>query len=178
MANTDNAQGLKFKPVGANVGLVYYDVDASNASPIGKNDPVAMDADGNVSRLAADGTDCVGVVQVIENSNGLSINYLAASTAGKVGVVPCAGNHFVIQSDGATAATDVGSTVDIVASDCDTTTGVSTFQLDHSDIGTGTQLRIIGKAPSQESDNEWGAANVDVVVEFNKYLGSAGSASV
>ena len=172
MANIDNAQG--FIPLAADKSLTYYPIDASNSSPLGKGDPLAIDSDGHGSRLAADGTGCIGVIQKVEDSNGLPLKYLPASTEGRVGVLPCEGVDYIIQSDGATAANAVGATVDIAASNCNTTSGQSTFQADHSDIGSGTQLRIIGK----QEDNTFGSANVNLMVRWNVFAGSDGSTTI
>jgi hypothetical protein len=74
---------------------------------------------------------------------------------------------FEIQSDGATSASDVGSTASISYTAGRTSTGVSAVELDHSTIGTGDNLYIIGIKDAP--DNYPGEENVQVLVVINEH---------
>ena len=77
--------------------------------------------------------------------------------------------RFEIQSDGATAAADVGLNADIVYAAGSSPDYVSKVELDHSDQKTGTaQLRIIGISKDIEN-NEAGSANVNLVTIINEH---------
>ena len=55
----------------------------------------------------------------------------------------------------------VGATADLVVADCSTVSGVSRIELDSSNIGTGQQVRIIGK--DGDPNNAYGE-HVDLLV--------------
>ena len=65
---------------------------------------------------------------------------------------------FEIQADGAFAQTAIQQAADITAESGSTTTGVSTQELDSSDIGTGANLMIIGIS-GNPGRNELGSNN-------------------
>ncbi len=167
MANTDSPKG--FRPLEEGP-LFPVSVDASNATRIGIGDAVEMEADGGYGRAeAGDAAVVKYIAWGFKDSDGNSISYLPASTAGTVTAIPVTpGRKFIIQSDTGTnvAATAVNATADFVVADCSTTSGVSAMELDASDIGTGTQLRILGKL--EEPNNSWGEAHVDLIVEFSE----------
>lgn len=177
MANADSPKG--FRPL--EEGPTFpVSVDASNATTIGKGDPLEMEADGGYGRAeAGDAAVVKYIAWGFKDSDGNSITYLPASTAGTVNAIPITpGRKFVIQSNTGTtvAATAVNATADFVAGNASTTSGVSTYELDASDIGTGTQLRILGKLETAE-DNAWGEAHVDLIVEFSE-TGTTSATSV
>ncbi len=179
MANSDLAQGFELvQDKGGTTALRLYSVDSSNGNIIGKNDAVTLEADGNVTRSAAnDGILVLGVVQGIFNSDGKAINFLAASTAGTVLIAPARDNVFKIQSDSGTnvAATAIGATANFaVTGNASAITGVSGMELDASDIGTGLQCRILGKDP----DSSFGEDHVKLLVEFNESVGFTGTATI
>jgi len=179
MANSDKAMGFELvSDKGGTTSNIEYQVDSSNGNIIGLNDPVTQEADGNVTRSAAnDGIVVLGVVQGIKDSDGKSINRLAASTAGSVLVTPARDNIFRIQTDSGTNVTQaaVGATANFAtATDADSVTGISTFELDSSDIGTGLQCRILGK----DTGSAFGEDHVKVLVEFNESVGFDGNASI
>jgi len=177
MANADSPKG--FRPLEEGP-LFPVSVDASNATRLGIGDALEMEADGGYGR--AESGDAAAVKYIawgFKDSDGNSINYLPASTAGTVNAIPVTpGRKFIIQSDSGTsvAATAVNATADFVVADCSTTSGVSAMELDASDIGTGTQLRILGKLETAE-DNAWGEAHVDLIVEFSE-TGTTSATSV
>ena len=160
MANPDGPIGFQeiddINAGGINNLQPYY-VDASNASRIGNGDPITAEADGGVARSAAgDGVSVVAIAKQFKNSNGESIKYLPASTAGTIMGLPVKGRIFQVQADSGTsvASTSRGATADFVAADCDTTTGISNFELDSDNIGTGNQCRVIDKVAAP--NNDWG----------------------
>ena len=167
MANTDSPKG--FRPLEEGP-LFPVSVDASNGTTIGKGDPLEMEADGGYGRAEAGDAALVKYIAWgFKDSDGNSISYLPASTAGTVTAIPVTpGRKFIVQSDTGTnvAATAVNATADFVVANCSTTSGVSQVELDASDIGTGTQLRILGKL--EEPNNSWGEAHVDLIVEFSE----------
>lgn len=165
MANIDNPRGLEYQ-YGGNPVMREVSVDASNGARIGLNDGVILEADGNVARVAAgSGAILSDVVQGIKNSDGETINYLPASTAGTLIVKKIDPSMvFKIQADSGTAVAlaAVGATADLVVADCSTVSGVSRIELDSSNIGTGQQVRIIGK--DGDPNNAYGE-HVDLLVQ-------------
>ena len=155
MANKDAAFGLK--PIGKvgqngdNNGLSEYDIAAS-ATAIYFQDPVAMAATGTITVAAAGGVllgSLNGVFFTDASSskptyaNHLNASNTATDIVGFVSDDPY--ERFEIQSDGATAAADVGLNADIVYAAGSSPDFISQVELDFSDQKTGTaQLRILG----------------------------------
>lgn len=170
MANLDNPRG--FRPIGANLpGLMKFNVDASNATSIGVGDPIIMEAGGNVARAAAgSGVAVVAVAMSIKDSTGAQVTRLPTSTAGTIMGMPVNGVKFIVQLGTGHTGTqaDVFATCDLIVGNCDTTTGLSVYELDGSDLGTGSTFRILGL--SEEVDNEWGEhANVFGIFTENAF---------
>ena len=179
MANKDAAFGLK--PIGKvgqnrdNQGLSEYDISAS-ASAIYFQDPVEILAAGTIGVAAA--TDSLlgslGGVFFTDAStskptfaNHLDASNTATDIKGFVSDDPY--ERFEIQSDGATAAADVGLNADIVYAAGSSPDYVSGVQLDFSDQKTATaQLRIIGISKDPDN-NEAGSANVNLVTIINEH---------
>ncbi len=179
MANADLAKGFQLitDDGKGDVVLNKATVDAANATAIFKNDPITAEADGNVTVSSADdGVVVLGVADGFLSTTGEPLSYLPATTAGTVLYIDPKGRRFKIQSDAGTtvAATAVYATANHAAGTGSTVTGISGAELDASDIGTGIQLRILGK----DDDSTWGLANVNLIVEFNEYVGHAGSATI
>ena len=180
MANKDSAFGLR--PIGKvgqnrdNQGLSEYDIAAS-ASAIYQNDPVEMAATGTITVAAATDTLLGSLTGVFftdaSTSKPTFANHLEASNTatdikGFVSDDPY--ERFEIQSDGATAAADVGLNADIVYAAGSSPNYVSKVELDHSDLKTGTaQLRVLGISKDIEN-NEAGSANVNLVVMINEHF--------
>lgn len=168
MANADNARG--FEPIGSvggEAGLQSYSVDSANAKAIFRKDPITLEADGNVTQSAAgDGTAVAAVAMGFLDSNGITLKYLPALTAGTVLGIPVKNQTFATQSaTGVTyAATDVNATADFVVNAGSTLTGESRFELGAA--GAGNQVRILGLASVDGQTNEWGSDNVRVEVAF------------
>ena len=180
MANKDSAFGLRaIGKVGQNrdnQGLSEYDIAAS-ASAIYQNDPVEMAATGTITVAAATDTLLGSLTGVFftdaSTSKPTFANHLEASNTatdikGFVSDDPY--ERFEIQSDGATAAADVGLNADIVYAAGSSPNYVSKVELDHSDLKTGTaQLRVLGISKDIEN-NEAGSANVNLVVMINEHF--------
>ena len=179
MANKDAAFGLK--PIGKvgqnrdNAGLSEYDIAAS-ADAIYFNDPVEMGSGGTITVAAASDVllgSLNGVFFTDASSskptyaNHLDASNTATDIVGFVSDDPY--ERFEIQSDGATAAADVGLNADIVYAAGSSPDYVSQVELDTSDQKTGTaQLRIIGISKDPDN-NEAGSANVNLVTIINEH---------
>jgi hypothetical protein len=180
MANKDAAFGLRaIGKVGQNrdnQGLSEYDIAAS-ASAIYQNDPVEMAATGTITVAAATDTLLGSLTGVFftdaSTSKPTYANHLEASNTatdikGFVSDDPY--ERFEIQSDGATAAADVGLNADIVYAAGSSPNYVSKVELDHSDLKTATaQLRVLAISKDIEN-NEAGSANVNLVVMINEHF--------
>ena len=180
MANKDAAFGLKaIGKVGQNrdnQGLSEYDIAAS-ATAIYQWDPVEMLATGTIG-VAAAGDVLLGSLNGVfytdaSTSKPTWANHLEASNTATdiVGFVsddPY--ERFEVQSDGATAAADVGMNADIVYAAGSSPDYVSKVELDHSDLKTATaQLRVL--AISNDPNNSTaGSANVNLVVMINEHF--------
>ena len=180
MANKDSAFGLRaIGKVGQNrdnQGLSEYDIAAS-ASAIYQNDPVEMAATGTITVAAATDTLLGSLTGVFftdaSTSKPTFANHLEASNTAtdiKGFVADDPYERFEIQSDGATAAADVGLNADIVYAAGSSPNYVSKVELDHSDLKTATaQLRVLGISKDIEN-NEAGSANVNLVVMINEHF--------
>jgi hypothetical protein len=180
MANKDSAFGLR--PIGKvgqnrdNQGLSEYDIAAS-ASAIYQNDPVEMAATGTITVAAATDTLLGSLTGVFftdaSTSKPTFANHLEASNTAtdiKGFVADDPYERFEIQSDGATAAADVGLNADIVYAAGSSPNYVSKVELDHSDLKTATaQLRVLAISKDIEN-NEAGSANVNLVVMINEHF--------
>ena len=179
MANKDAAFGLKpIGKVGQNrdaQGLSEYSIAAS-ASAIYFQDPVELAATGTIT-VAAASDALLGSLNGVfftdattskpTYANHLNASNTATDIVGFVSDDPY--ERFEIQSDGATAAADVGLNADIVYAAGSSPDYVSQVELDFSDQKTGTaQLRIIGISKDPEN-NEAGSANVNLVTIINEH---------
>ena len=179
MANKDAPFGLKpIGKVGQNrdaQGLSKYSIAAS-ATAIYFQDPVEILATGTIGVAAA--SDALlgslnGVFFTDASSskptyaNHLNASNTATDIVGFVSDDPY--ERFEIQSDGATAAADVGLNADIVYAAGSSPDFISQVELDFSDQKTGTaQLRIL--AISKDiNNNTAGSANVNLVVMINEH---------
>ncbi len=180
MANTDAAFGLKaIGKVGQNrdnQGLSEYSIAAS-ATAIYQWDPVEMAATGTITVAAATDTllgSLNGVFYTDASTskptwaNHLNASNTATDIVGFVSDDPY--ERFEVQSDGATAAADVGMNADIVYAAGSSPDYVSKVELDHSDLKTATaQLRVL--AISNDPNNSTaGSANVNLVVMINEHF--------
>ena len=180
MANTDAAFGLKaIGKVGQNrdnQGLSEYSIAAS-ATAIYQWDPVEMAATGTITVAAATDTLLGSINGVFYTdastskptwANHLNASNTATDIVGFVSDDPY--ERFEIQSDGATAAADVGMNADIVYAAGSSPDYISKVELDHSDLKTATaQLRVL--AISNDPNNSTaGSANVNLVVMINEHF--------
>ena len=180
MANQDAAFGLKaIGKVGQNrdnQGLSEYSI-AANATAIYQGDPVEMAATGTITVAAATDTllgSLNGVFYTDASTskptwaNHLNASNTATDIVGFVSDDPY--ERFEIQSDGATAAADVGLNADIVYAAGSSPDYVSKVELDFSDQKTATaQLRIMGISKDPSNDTA-GSANVNLVVMINEHF--------
>ena len=180
MANQDAAFGLKaIGKVGQNrdnQGLSEYSI-AANATAIYQSDPVEMAATGTITVAAATDTllgSLNGVFYTDASTskptwaNHLNASNTATDIVGFVSDDPY--ERFEIQSDGATAAADVGLNADIVYAAGSSPDYVSKVELDFSDQKTATaQLRIMGISKDPSNDTA-GSANVNLVVMINEHF--------
>ena len=180
MANKDAAFGLKaIGKVGQNrdnQGLSEYSIAAS-ATAIYQWDPVKMAATGTIVVAGAGGAIMGSLNGVFYTdastskptwANHLNASNTATDIVGFVSDDPY--ERFEIQSDGATAAADVGMNADIVYAAGSSPDYVSKVELDHSDLKTATaQLRVL--AISNDPNNSTaGSANVNLVVMINEHF--------
>jgi len=180
MANQDAAFGLKaIGKVGQNrdnQGLSEYSIAAS-ATAIYQWDPVKMAATGTIVVAGAGGAIMGSLNGVFYTdastskptwANHLNASNTATDIVGFVSDDPY--ERFEIQSDGATAAADVGMNADIVYAAGSSPDYVSKVELDHSDLKTATaQLRVL--AISNDPNNSTaGSANVNLVVMINEHF--------
>jgi len=188
MANTDTPSG--FRPIGnlngsphsgATVKCVLLAAD-STATFIGDLVKLSGTAssDGyaypSVQQGAASDTAFFGVVTSFDaNPSNLEQQYRLASTLRLCNVVPCTqGQLFVVQADGAFAITDIGEEADVTVGSGNTTTGLSTMELDSSDISTGSNMIILGIDPRPDNAVD---TNCDVIVRINEHtFGGDGTA--
>ena len=187
MANKDNAFGLRaIGKVGQNrdnQGLSEYSIAAS-ATAIYQGDPVEMLATGTIGVAAAGDTLLLGPLTGVFYTdastskptwaNHLNASNTATDIVGFVSDDPY--ERFEVQSDGATAAADVGLNADIVYAAGSSPDYVSKVELDFSDQKTATaQLRIMGISKDPSNDTA-GSANVNLVVMINEhfYKGTVG----
>jgi hypothetical protein len=171
MANIDNPRG--FFPVrhltGGEIRQTSYTLTASQT--VYQGDLLKVVAAGTVQASAADD----GVIVV-----GVAAEYKVAAASGitKVSVYDDPYIVFGVQSDTGTDVelTDVFATANHVAGSGSATTKMSGHELDSDDIGTGAQLKIIGK--EDVPGNDWGDAHVDLHVLINEHLYKAAVAGV
>jgi len=180
MANQDAAFGLKaIGKVGQNrdnQGLSEYSI-AANASAIYQWDPVEMAATGTITVAAATDTLLGSINGVFYTdastskptwANHLNASNTATDIVGFVSDDPY--ERFEIQSDGATAAADVGMNADIVYAAGSSPDYVSKVELDHSDLKAATaQLRVLAIS-NDPSNNTAGSADVNLVVMINEHF--------
>ena len=180
MANQDAAFGLKaIGKVGQNrdnQGLSEYSIAAS-ATAIYQWDPVKMAATGTIVVAGAGGAIMGSLNGVFYTdastskptwANHLNASNTATDIVGFVSDDPY--ERFEIQSDGATAAADVGLNADIVYAAGSSPDYVSKVELDFSDQKTATaQLRIMGISKDPSNDTA-GSANVNLVVMINEHF--------
>jgi len=168
----DRAMG--FRPIrarGSELQTNIYEITASSTALLLRGDPVSGAAAGTVAlATSGDALKVIGVVESLFDSDKKPITGRSASTAGFATVIDDPNAMFVIQSDSGTtsvSSADVFATADFTYTAGSTAIGQSKVELDASDIGTGTQLRILGKYA--EEGNDWGE-HVDLIVQFAEHL--------
>ena len=169
MANTDYPHG--FKPVRHNSGgeIRSREYILTTGATVFQGEALKVVAAGTVEQAATnDGLIVIGVAAEYADDS--------ASAGGVVVAVYDDPNIvFSVQADGALAATGVFATANHVAGTGTAGTGMSTDELDASDIGIGGQLEVLGKVDTP--GNDW-AANVEVEVMFAEHKRKAAVAGV
>lgn len=189
MANNDSPFG--FKPVrklgsapnSGGGGRYYRSTGDSTVITIGT--PVDLGGTGDtagtaptvVRATAGSGGYVVGVVTGIENltSDNLSRKYLPSGEAGYLLVDDDPNSEFEVQEDSvgnALTATAIGSNIDFIIGTDNTTTGLSSTEIDSSSCDTTNtlQCRVLGLV--DRADNELGT-NAKWRVKFNLHRYSA-----
>lgn len=180
MANTDKPNG--FTPVKMLDGSPYngavdtYYIPTTESTAIFRGSPVKLaggaDADGIPTvTLAASNDAAVGVVTDIDfQPANLSLNYHPGATGYPmyVKVAPAQGVIYEIQEDSSTAftAADVGLNAGFTAESGNTTTGMSTIELDCSTENTTNTLSLQILRLVQRPNNAIGT-NAKWEVRFN-----------
>jgi enhancing lycopene biosynthesis protein 2 len=170
MANTDNARGLW--PIGhLTGGEIRTERRVLTASAtVYQGDILKVVAAGSVEAAAADDGVIVG---------GVAAEYKVAGASGTTWVDVYVDPNIIFgcQADSGTAVTvaAVNATANHVAGAGSATTQLSGHELDADDIGTGAQLKILGKI--ETPDNTY-AEHVDLAVVFNEHLYKAAVAGV
>tara|TARA_B100000287_G_C20264249_1_gene635279 strand:+ start:84 stop:629 length:546 start_codon:yes stop_codon:yes gene_type:complete len=166
MANLDAAFGMN--PVekigsGPSGKLGEYKIAASEANAIFQGSVVMPDS-GYIQVGAAGSAPFTGVFwgckydDPTTNKPTFKNQYATTSAVADAFVYDDPYQVFEIQADGAFAQTAIQQAADITAESGSTTTGVSTQELDSSDIGTGANLMIIGIS-GNPGRNELGSNN-------------------
>jgi hypothetical protein len=160
MANVDNPVGFyPVKQIGGETFPMHRFI-VTTGQIVYRGDLLVMLDAGTVSAAAAnDGVKCIGVAAEYVND--------AASAGGKEVLVYFSPmTVFGIQCDTGTAVAQLGTifhTANHVATTGDTVTKLSKHELDSSDLGTGSQMRVIGLV--DKPGNAWGEhADVEVVL--------------
>lgn len=196
MANP--ATGFGFVPVGhisgsgtftGQVNRYYVAGDDSNALFLG--DPLVITGDFHtdgtpIVTIATVGTGVTtdkitGVLVGLEPTTAMPAQkHRLASTATYVLVNDDPGTIYKVRGDGTYATTDQGSTCQIVSGSGNTTTGISGYMLDSSEIAqTATdQLIILGVVNDPTDSDISTALNVVYTVRFNMHTGNLPSAGI
>jgi hypothetical protein len=143
-------------------------------------DMVSMQAAGDLEpSTAGAGNAVVGVAKALYDTNGIpvghpnsaiSTKYLASGDSGIVLVaLALPGAEFRVQSTGATAATDVGTVADHLATAGDTTLAKSNHELNYSSQASGSSAQLLILDKIDEPNNAWGT-NVLLRVVFNESM--------
>lgn len=156
MANQNRPRGFE-TTVQYTPGQVHKYYKSANVQ-IGQNDPViraAASADpsgryASVTRHTA-GAAVTGFVVGAEDLSGIPVKYLPAAQAGYLLVVDDPNVELKVQADNAAVlgADDCGKHINTVAAlDCNTTTGISRFQLSSATLGNAGTFVLL------RSDND------------------------
>lgn len=175
MANVDRPAG--FRPAKNMLGSSWnaivreYNADAAKASAIGIGDPVTLAADGNVE-LAASGDTVLGVAVGFGvgttnhgrvgyyDADNLGKQFMTATEAGVVAVVPAEGVLFEIQTDSDLDLVQ-GDLADFTATTVNTLTGQSTKEIT---TAANNDVRVVEQVIAD--DNDLTLANARHLVKF------------
>lgn len=184
MANVDRPNGLR--PAKSLVGTPWtalvreYNADASRSTTNGFGniyigDPVTLEADGNVT-VAASGDEVLGVAVAVGkdsttfgatgyyNADDLGQRYLAADTAGVVGVVPAELCLFEIQS-ASDLDLSIGALADVTTT-AGTAHGSATTGFSSCELTTASNNDVKVVEFVKSPDNDTTLANARYLVKF------------
>lgn len=173
MANTNSPFGLRLHDTGGKCAyLTEYTIASAYNTAIGEGDPVVMTGTGrNIAAAAAGEENCIGVFKgcMYVNPQGeqvFSSQWSASqvATEAKALVYDDPGFTFLAQVD-TFAADDEGTTVDWTLGTVNTSTGMSTTQLDTTHATTGS-LHLLKLAPLPKNA---AGAYAKVLVKFLKH---------
>lgn len=187
VGNVDMPMG--FRPLGPERLWDVRAIPINSSATIGLWSAVALNSSGElIAATAGAGNRIFGVlVGVMNTATGqrgyAGNNYVPGMTTASAGytgfvVVAKPGQQFRAQADddlNTLSSASVGERIDMLSNGINTTTGISTGELDASSAGTGAtkQFIIVGRVP--EAGNLWGD-NVDLIVEVNLPQETADSA--
>jgi len=171
MANVDNVIGFQAYRHLAGGEIRTKEFTLTTGETVYKGDLLKVVAGGTVQAAAADD----GIIVI-----GVASHYADDSaSAGGVKVAVWCDPYitFRCQADTGTAPTaaDVFNTANHVAGSGSSTTKISGHELDASDIGTGGQLKILGKI--DKPGNDWGE-HVELEVVIAEHFFNAAVAGV
>ena len=162
MANPDRAYG--FKPWGPLLAVKHLQKDAA-AAAFGINDVVLQTTDG--------GVDVAGAAGTISNTVGVSLEYSATGTAGRVMLAIDPDQMMQAQDDGASDTVVLallGETGDSTFTTLNTTTKVSTQELDTDTLDASgvNQFLLLDILISDNTDGTTNALgdNGDYIVQW------------
>jgi hypothetical protein len=163
MANPDRAYG--FKPWGPLLAVKHLQKDAA-AAAFGINDVVLQTTDG--------GVDVAGAAGTISNTVGVSLEYSATGTAGRVMLAIDPDQMMQAQDDGAGSddfvLATLGETGDSTFTTLNTTTKISTMELDTDtfDASGVNQFLLLDILLSDNTDGTTNALddNGDYIVQW------------
>ena len=162
MANPDRAYG--FKPWGPLLAVKHLQKDAA-AAAFGINDVVLQTTDG--------GVDVAGAAGTISNTVGVALEYSATGTAGRVMLAIEPNQIMQAQDEGAgdtTVLADLGETGDSTFTTLNTTTKVSTQELDTDTLDASgvNQFLLLDILISDNTDGTTNALgdNGDYIVQW------------
>lgn len=174
--NTDSPSGFtpKRHAAGGVVRIAKHYIASALASDIFGGDAVIPVNTSKRINVATAGARLIGVFdgcEYVAVDGSVQIKpYWATGTVAKTGTVVKASVYddpfilFEIQGDGIIAQADIGATANVVVAAGNTLTGRSGMELQSSNIGTGTQLRL--EEFSEDVTNVPGLANAKVLVRL------------
>ena len=171
MPNRDTPRGFEAINLKSEDVHRYYKIAGS--FPLGIGDPVvrvanSTDPQGYPAVARQSALAITGVVVGVETAPGRSTKYLASTDAGYVLVADNPNQLFRVQDNGGATGITIANLGEHVASvaaiNCNTTTGVSNYEIDTEGLLTGNTWVLVRK---DDSPNNVVGANCDWIVRPN-----------